>query len=412
MNTLSASLARSIIKSVGDYGIPPEFGLEHFTVGLDRYLDTLDKEYLSSFVREGGAAFKMLVANYGGGKTHFFYCLRNLAWQHRFVVSYVELRPGESPFHKLELVYSAIARGLVPPLTNQELLGTYEKGMGPLLRRWAEEKRNELTNKGLEGNAFQQAVDSYLESLDPGDSVSFSRAVRAAFRVQLEDNGEDFENLVQWLTGEGFPPVLKKKYGITQKVDKTTALMMLRSLARWIRQIGYSGLVVLFDEAEQVPSLPNREKELHLGNLRQIVDECGHASFQGLMMFYAVPDESFLEGRANVYEALRQRLATVFTQDNPSGVKIRLEDPAGKEHEILVEIGRRLAKIYSIAYECPFEPGALQTTVTTVAQEAHRRRFGDVGYKRVFMKLAVQGFSFLRKTRRAPEPTEVEQWEA
>ena len=44
--------------------------------------------------------------------------------------------------------------------------------------------------------------------------------------------------------------------------------------------------------------------------------------------YSTVPDESFLEGRTNVYEALNQRLATVFENElNPTGVKIDLENP-------------------------------------------------------------------------------------
>lgn len=44
-----------------------------------------------------------------------------------------------------------------------------------------------------------------------------------------------------------------------------------------------------------------------------------------------VPDLSFLDGRAQVYEALRQRLSTVFEEVNPTGVRIDLDDNADDE---------------------------------------------------------------------------------
>ena len=50
--------------------------------------------------------------------------------------------------------------------------------------------------------------------------------------------------------------------------------------------------------------------------VRELIDECGQTAMHGTIVFYAVPDENFLEGRTQVYEALRQRVATVFDAFN------------------------------------------------------------------------------------------------
>ena len=97
MTEIAPEAARRIIERVGGSGQPPEYGSHLFTVGLEPYLTVIEKEYLSGFVRQGGSAFKMVVGVYGGGKTHFLYCVRDLAWKHNFVVSYVDLRQGEKP---------------------------------------------------------------------------------------------------------------------------------------------------------------------------------------------------------------------------------------------------------------------------------------------------------------------------
>jgi hypothetical protein len=134
MNELKPQVARRIIDTVGANGIPPQYGFQFFTAGLEPYLSVIEEEYLASFIKQGGSAFKMVVGVYGGGKTHFLYCVRDIAWNHNFAVSYVSLSPGESPFHKLELVYSAIVRNIVAPLTADELLSGYEPGIGAFLR--------------------------------------------------------------------------------------------------------------------------------------------------------------------------------------------------------------------------------------------------------------------------------------
>jgi len=183
---------------------------------------------------------------------------------------------------------------------------------------------------------------------------------------------------------------------------------MLRSLVQWVRQIGYSGLVVLLDEAERVPSLSTKQREQHLSNLREVIDECGHTRFQGVMLFYAVPDENFLEGRTQVYEALRQRVATVFERLNPSGVKIELEKVVAEPIPFLCEVGDKLAEVYGIAYNYKFDKVALEKTIKKIAEWAYEQRFGDIGYKRLFVEKLIEGLHFLRQKGVSPKPEDLQ----
>ncbi len=183
---------------------------------------------------------------------------------------------------------------------------------------------------------------------------------------------------------------------------------MIRSLLRWIRQIDYSGLVVLLDEAERVPSLSTKQRQAHLSNLREIIDECGHTNFQGIMIFYAVPDENFLEGNTQIYEALRQRVSTVFEVLNPTGVKIELEKVISDPIPFLCEVGKKLAHVYEIAYSHEFDRSALEKTITMIAEMAHEQRFGDIGYKRLFVQTLIRGLHFLCKKGTPPTISELQ----
>jgi len=207
MNDLDPKIARRIIDTVGANGIPPEYGFQFFSAGLDPYLSVIGGEYLSTFIRQGGSAFKMVVGVYGGGKTHFLYCIRDLAWQENFVVSYVSLSPGESLFHRLELVYRAIVKGLLPPFTRDELLSGYEQGIVSFLRSWYAAKYETLRSKGLSGNELREALLNEVESIQGIESISFAKAVNHAFRALLDRNEGDFLNICQWLTGDGYDVV-------------------------------------------------------------------------------------------------------------------------------------------------------------------------------------------------------------
>lgn len=407
MNDLRSDIARRIIDTVGANGIPPEYGFQYFTEGLDPYLSIIKGEYLASFIKHGGSAFKMVVGVYGGGKTHFLYCVREIAWEHKFVVSYVSLSPGESPFHKLELVYQAIVKGLVPTLTLDERLSGYEKGIVSFLRSWYSTKNQEFRKMGLSGEELRKELLEYIEHIGGIESISFANAVKSAFGALLDKKEEDFINICQWLTGEGYDRRIHGRYGILQKIDKTTAFPMIRSLVRWIREIDYSGLVILLDEAERVPSLSTKQKELHLNNLREVIDACGHTNFQGVMIFYAVPDENFLEGRTQIYEALKQRVATVFDEFNPTGVKIELEKIAIEPVEFLKKVGRKLRQIYEIAYNHKFDDAKTENTIKIAADSAYEERYGDIGYKRLFVQRCINGFHFLRQRGISPSPEDI-----
>jgi hypothetical protein len=408
MTELDRRIARRIIESVGGSGTPPEYGFQHYTAGLDRYLSVIDDEYLESFLQDGGAAFKMVVGVYGGGKTHFLYCVRDHAWHHNFAVAYVALKQGESPFHRLDLVYGAIARSLLPPLTAEETLSsTYELGIGSFIRRWYAKKDSELRASGISGSAVLDELTAYSDSLGGVESLSFLRAVKAAFHALATGDEDRFESVVQWLSGEGYDSRIHKPLGILQRIDKSSAFSMLRSLAQWIREIGYTGLIVLLDEAERIPSLATKQRELHLSNLRELIDECGQTAMHGTMVFYAVPDENFLDGRTQVYQALKQRVATVFDEFNPTGVKVELGRVVSEPLPFLCEVGQKLAHVYEIAYEHRFADGERDLTVERVAEFSYGQRWGDTGYMRLFVQKLVPALHKLRQRGEAPTPEEL-----
>ena len=176
--------------------------------------------------------------------------------------------------------------------------------------------------------------------------------MKAAFNALVAEDEDAFSSVVQWLKGEEIGQDIRAYYRISERVDKTTAFRMLRSLIQWIHGIGYSGLILLFDEAERGMSISStRDRRRALDNLRQLVDECGNSRLPGAMFFYAVPDENLLlDGTGGVYEALKQRLRSAFAEMNPVGVKIDLEKLDLEPMEFLRALGLKLLNLFESAY--------------------------------------------------------------
>ena len=400
-------VARKIIDIVGGQGNPPDYGFQYFTAGLDNYLNTIDEEYLRSFIRDGGSTFKMVIEIYGGGKTHFLYSIREIAWKYNYITPYVVLSPEQRPFYKLELVYREIVANLVYPQTPEAFLSGYERGIEATIKKWYNQKYQEVSEK-LSGDSILHELNTYASSLGSYESTSFRNAVKEAFLSLAEKRDDDFTLITQWLKGENPPKNMLKNFKIFEKIDKSTAFKMIRSLVQWVREMGYSGLIVLMDEAEQTPSMSSKQRAILLNNLRELVDECGHANFKNTMWFYAAPDENFLEGKSQVYEALRQRVSTVFdTEINPTGVKIYLEKIPVEPVELLKEIGKKLARIYEIAYDVQLDKNVLEKTIENIAKAAYETKLAT-GYKRSFVQYIIKAFHKIRKTGRVVSLEDIE----
>ena len=164
MSELDRRLARRIIDQLGGSGQPPEYGVEHFSAGLDPYLKVIDEEYLGTFIKDDGSAFKLVVGIYGGGKTHFLYCVRDIGWRQGFAVSYVSLKSGgECPFDRLDLVYKAIASGLLPPVTDADTRPDEVKGVENYLRYWYAQRVAHYLRQGQSGSAVREVISQEIE---------------------------------------------------------------------------------------------------------------------------------------------------------------------------------------------------------------------------------------------------------
>ncbi len=390
-DSLDPLVARGIVNVLGSTGTPPQHGIEYYTVGLEPYLKTLEEEYLKGILRIDYSAFKLIVGSYGGGKTHFLYNVRDLAFKENFVVSYVPLSPSECPFDRLELVYKAIVDNILAPPSGEKAVSLPERGIEGFLRIWY----GQITS-GLEGAEDRESLMAEtLETITGIESISFRNAVTGAIKSLFKGDQEEFARFLLWLKVEGYARDELRKYGVMEDITRVTAFKMIRSLIQWIKLIGYPGMVFLFDEAERSMSVIRaREKKIALDNLRQIVDECGNGRLPGSMVLYAIPDENqLLEGTLGVYEALRQRLRGIFHRSNPSGAKINLEDLDMNPVEFLVRLGKKLCQIYRVAYEFSFDDTEL---VNNAAKAAYSFRFHGIGHRRLFVKALIQCLHELR----------------
>src|SRR5262249_34710272 len=143
MSELTAGLARKILNQMGENGKPPELGVSHINVGNESYLALLEKVYVDDLIaRADGSSFKLVQGTYGAGKTHFLYCVRDLAWRHDLLCAFVTISPKETTLNKPLSIYSAVARSVQVPLQSED--EDPVRGFDDILRLEAESRVAEM----------------------------------------------------------------------------------------------------------------------------------------------------------------------------------------------------------------------------------------------------------------------------
>lgn len=389
---LSRPVARHIIETLGSFGTPPGRGIQHFNVGNQSLLKALDTYYLSSYLQDGGAAYKMVIGDYGSGKSHFLYCLRDMAWERNFAVAKVDLSPIETPYNDQKKVYQAVAQNLIWHESDTSfsdetgltrfLQGTLERVVG-----------HNLSLETLQTPLYRALVDT-LEATSI-DSPAYQMAVLAYFDALIRDNDERLDSLSRWLMGETTSPAdtkILREVGVTGKINKPNAFRMLRSLCQMIRALSYSGLILLFDEVDRMASVGGKAEKLATDTLREVIDRT-REDLPGAMFVYAVPPQ-FINEVVPKYPALQQRVRAPgrFSYINHFSPLINLDRLDLDENDLMLTIGEKLIPIYETAFDTQLDP-AIQRANAAILANVARDVFLDVSHRRLFVKSFVSELS-------------------
>jgi bacteriophage exclusion system BrxC/D-like protein len=383
--TLTQPEAQQIIRKLGESGVPPTHGLEAYTVGMDSILSTLESEYLKGYLLNGGSSFKLVVGEYGSGKSHFLYRLRDQAWASGYVVSRTELSPKECPYDNQLKVYQAVTSNLIyhdsdPNVADTQGLEAFlENHFFHTLRTLGIEQP--VTSIGLDLRA-KLWLDTILRF--KVESPSYRHAVYFYLQAAAEENEAKKRLIGAWLRGETVSLRDVREFSITERIDRSVAFKMLRSLSQLVHELGYSGLLLLFDEGDRMVSIgSSRTEKVACDNLREVIDRCAGDSLPATLFAYAVPPY-FVTNIAPQYEALSQRIGSKvkFSRKNPFSVQISLDQLDYPGEELLRRIGEKLLGIFEIAYEAKFDRDLQTKNIAQLAEAcaallstSHRRHF-------------------------------------
>lgn len=328
----------AIIQSLGS-GVVPRIGLQHIQVGRRQEVAAILKDVQA--VQQGASSFRFVIGAFGSGKTFFLHLAKMVALEQRFVVVHADLAPERRLSGS-----SGVARSLY-----QELL------------------RNCATKAKPEGGALANVIERWIADAGLGDAPS-AEAVRAKLRP-LEDlvAGYDFAtvlshyisasgsndearkaNAIRWLRGEyGTKTEARQDLGVRSIIEDATFYDHLKLLGAFVRLAGFTGLMVVFDEAINLYKLAQAEsRSRNYETILRMFNDCLQGGSSGMFMLMGGTPEFLRDQRRGLYSygALRSRLPeNAFATDGHrdlSGPIIELPNLSPEDLVVLLQNLRRI----------------------------------------------------------------------
>lgn len=341
---------RDILHRLAQYGTldDPEVAA-HLSTGLTAFLARWKEEVLP-FLAAGGAELRFIEGPNGRGKTHFLQTLEICAQREGFVTSRVECGMQHKPFASLQDTYRAVVSCISAPASanNGASSGT---GLAWLLGQLTAEQIEGFQQASRGNPGFRNLVIAYAKRAQAGQ---LRDPVSADLRALIERDPNrhvTFSGLFENARQMGVS--LHRPLG---RIGKRNASVWLRSLLALPRQLGFKGLVVLFDETGADLSIRSnsgsrREHQQHLANLRNLVDHLATGGTPACSIVYATTRD-LVEIARRDYPALSQRVERSedgnFAESvprNPRAIWCRLDEltePSPDVPDFYEELGEKL----------------------------------------------------------------------
>lgn len=295
----------SIIRSL-KAGVTPRVGIQHIQVGRAEEIKALDRDIET--VVQGGAAFRLVIGEYGSGKTFFLGVVRAIALEKGLVSVNADLSPDRR-IH----ASGGQARSLYSELMLS--LATRNKPQGNALSSVVERFVNVARQKAeKEGLSVSAVIQERLSSLrDHVGGYDFAKVVEAYWNGYENGDEELMSNALRWLRAEYSTRTdARKALGVRGIISDASFYDSLKIMSLFVRQAGYRGLLTCLDEAVNLYKLNSKQaRTSNYEQILRILNDClqGSASHLGFLMG-GTPD-FLLDTRKGLYsyEALESRLS-------------------------------------------------------------------------------------------------------
>ena len=337
MTKINARERDAVIQSLRA-GVVPRVGQHLVQVGRSRELESLIQDI--DRVADGGPAFRLVIGEYGSGKTFFLNLVRAVGLEKKLVVANADLNPDRR-LHST----GGQARSLYAELMRN--LATRTKPEGGALAAVVEKFVSRvLAEARTSGAAPNDAIHAKLEHLkEMVGGYDFANVIASYWRGFEESNEPLKSDAIRWLRGEFTTRTdARHALGVRTIIDDASFYDQLKLLARFTRLAGYAGLLICLDEMVNLYKLSNTQaRHSNYEQLLRILNDSLQGSAEGLGWVLGGTPEFVLDTRRGLYSyaALQSRLAeNTFARNGLldfTGPVMRLASLSPEDFYVLLE---------------------------------------------------------------------------
>jgi len=330
---------RDVIVTALRAGVVPRAGQHLIQVGRAKEVEVMLRDI--ERIGEGGAVFRIVIGEYGAGKTFFLNLVRAIAMQQKLVTAHADLNPDR----RLQGT-GGQARSLFAELMKNLSTRAKPEGgaVGGIIEKFVAQAR---TDSKAEGTSMERLIRARLEPLsDMVGGFDFADVIATYARAFEEGNDVLQADAVRWMRGEFTTKTeARSALGVRNIIDDDQIYDYLKLFARFVRIAGFSGLLVCLDELVNLYKLANRQaRDNNYEQILRILNDMLQGSTEGIGFLLGGTPEFLLDSRRGLYSypALQSRLAenTFATQSglvDYSGPVLRLTSLTPEDFYVLLQ---------------------------------------------------------------------------
>lgn len=287
-------------------GVTPKVGIQHIQVGRINELKALINDI--ERIADGGSAFRLIIGEYGSGKTFFLSVVRAIALERKLVTAHADL----SPDRRIQ-ASNGQARNLYSELMRN--LSTRNKPDGNALASVVERFITEACKQADAANKSVSEVIQYklAELTELVGGYDFAQVVEAYWQGHESGDDERKANAIRWLRAEYSTKTdAKRDLGVRTIISDASFYDALKLMSLFVRQAGYQGLLVNLDEMVNLYKLNSTQaRQANYEQILRMLNDCLQGSASHLGFLLGGTPEFLLDPRKGLYsyDALQTRLA-------------------------------------------------------------------------------------------------------
>jgi hypothetical protein len=343
-------------------GVVPSRGLQYILVGRTQEATQILKEL--NEVKEGSSVVKFFIGSFGSGKSFIQALIQQIAFKENFVVTKADFTPERRLYgndHKGVALYTELMKNLS--------ISTVPEGgaLSTIIDIWINDVQEQVVQMmgyhsiELDNPTFVEDVELEISRIVSQMDIytggyDFARILTSYYQGFIQDDTELQRKALRWIRGEyGTKTEARADLGVRDIINDDNYYNYIKVLSQFIRQIGYSGLVINFDEAINLYKITHSHtRDKNYETILKIYNDTLQGNLEGLYINFAGTLE-FLEDEKRglfSYGALKRRLETNRFETNEfrdlSQPVIKLKPLKQEETFVLLQ---KLRDIHAAHYE-------------------------------------------------------------